>query len=78
MCCSKLNYINNDVLILYGMMMMSDVRDDDGGNDNVFHVDCNNDDNDGSDIFLIYFYHIFLMHTPLCSETPKCKKEVVI
>lgn len=31
-----------------------DVTDDDDGNDDVFHGDCN-DDNDGYAIFLIYF-----------------------
>lgn len=58
MCCSKLNYINDDVIILLVVMMYDvsdgndgDVTDDDDGNDGVFHGDCN----DGYDIFLIYF-----------------------
>lgn len=49
--------MNDDVIILLGMMMF-DVSDGNEGdvncNDDAFHGDCN-DDNDGYDIFLIYF-----------------------
>lgn len=59
MCCSKLNYIHDDVILLLVIMMYisngkdGDIREDDDGND-VFHGGCN-EDNDGYDIFLIYF-----------------------
>lgn len=59
MCCSKLNYINNDVIIVddediwHSDGKDGDVADDDEGNGYVFHEDCN--DNVGYDIFLIYF-----------------------
>lgn len=46
MCCSKFNYINDDVTILLVMMMYEvsdgndgDVINDDDGNDYVFHGD---------------------------------------
>lgn len=58
MCCSKLNYIHDDVILLLVIMMYisngndGDITEDDGND--VFHGGCN-EDYDGYDIFLIYF-----------------------
>lgn len=61
MCCSKLNYNNDDVIILLVMMLMAMrvmLQMSDEGNDDVFHGECN--DNAGYDIF----FYIFLMYFP--------------
>lgn len=57
--CRKLNYINDNVIILLVMIMYEvsdgndgDVTHKDDGNDYVFHGDC---DNNAYDIFFIYF-----------------------